>query len=247
MLAPTDRLLIVTGALVVVAAAALTAEMTGAALVVSMEGRAARAIAEAGGTPVRANFIDRFGRLSRHPTLSGGEALDDQQRTRVAQAVAAVPGVGGIRWADGIPQAVVGVDGPDHGHCQAELDVVLGTRSIRFDESSAVITSGNEMLLDEVADALRPCTGSVVAIIGHTDHSGDEAANMSLSRARAQSIREALIARGIPATAMRASGISSPEAAANVANGDPANRRIKFVVLPRPRLIPTPVDTPGAR
>ncbi|WP_228243373.1 OmpA family protein [Porphyrobacter sp. GA68] len=247
MLAPTDRLLIVAGALVVSAAAALTAEMTGTSLVTRMEGRAARVIAEAGHTSVRADFIDRFGWLSRHPTLSGGEALDDQQRTRVAQAVAAVPGVGGIRWADGIPQAVVGVDGPDDGHCSAALDAVLRTRSIRFDESSAVIVPGNEMLLDEVADALRPCTGSVVAIIGHADPSGDEAGNIPLSRSRAQSVRKALIARGIPATAIRASGIGSAEAGENTAPGDPADPKIDFVILPRPRLIPTPVDTPGAR
>ena len=102
-------------------------------------------------------------------------------------------------------------------------------------------------LLDEVAAALRPCLGGIIAITGHTDSSGNERRNIALSRERAEAVRYALIERGIPEEGLRASGIGSSRPVEGLDSNDPANRRIEFSVIEKVPLRPTPVDAPGPR
>ena len=71
--------------------------------------------------------------------------------------------------------------------------------------------------------------------------------NLELSQERARTVREGLVERGIPRDGLRARGIGSQEPVEGLAPGDPANRRIEFSVIATEPLLPTPVDTPGAR
>ena len=57
----------------------------------------------------------------------------------------------------------------------------------------------------------------------------------------------ALIRRGIPRDGLRARGYGSREPVAGFPPSAPANRRIEFSVIATEPLLPTPVDTPGAR
>lgn len=224
---------------------ALASEVAhGPRLVAALEHRAASALAAAGTPSVTARFHDSRGWLTRHPELVGGEGLDSAARTRAAQAVAALPGVGGVRWEDtGGMQAVIAEAGQHD--CKSDVDAILKSRTIRFAEASAAIDPASHELLDEVAQALRPCLGSVIAIIGHTDGQGQEPANVALSQARAEAVRGALVRRGIAAHGLRARGVGSARPVAGLDPADPANRRIEFsVILPAP-VRPTPVDTPG--
>src|SRR5262245_26066274 len=95
------NLVIFAGVVVVAGLAMLAALLNGQRMAARLEAEAATAIAQAGGAPVTADFSPSFAFATRHPVLSGGEALDEGTRNRVAKAVAAIPGVGGIRWADG--------------------------------------------------------------------------------------------------------------------------------------------------
>lgn len=244
---PSNRLLIVAGALSSVAVAIAGAMITGEPLAARLQAQAEGAIGRAGGAPVRATFAGPFGLPSRHAILSGGGGLSEERRAAIARVVAAVPGVGGVHWADGSAMAESVAADYEPGHCQDEVGGLLRARSVRFEEGSAELASGSAVLLDEVADALRPCVGSIIAITGHTDASGTEAANVALSRERALAVRGALAARGIPARGMRARGVGSSLPVAGLDPADPANRRIEFSVLIKPRLVPSPVDTPGAR
>lgn len=196
---------------------------------------------------VEARFANRYGSPSRHPILSGGERLDDEQRTRAAQLVAALPGVGGISWEDGTANAESSEPTFEPLHCQEDVDGLLRTRTIRFQEASTALVPASRMLLDEVAEALEPCAGAIIAITGHTDRSGNETANVALSMDRARVVREALVRRGIPRTSLRARGMGSSEPAERLTAEDPANRRIEFSVIRMEPLTPTPVDTPGPR
>ncbi len=240
-------LALLAGAVLICATAYAAAEASAPAFVAGLERNAAAAIAEAGGAGVTARFANARGSPTRHPLLSGGEGLDERTRARVARAVAAVPGVGGVVWNDGTARAES--DEPTYQplHCQEDVEGLLRTRSIRFEEGSSAILPASRILLDEVADALRPCLGSIIAITGHTDTSGSEPGNLELSMERAREVREALIRRGIPRDGLRASGVGSGDPVDGLAPDDPANRRIEFSVVRTEPLHPTPVDTPGAR
>ena len=218
-------------------------------LIAQIEEQASIARDMAGGPSIGLDFRTEQGWLTRHPVLSGGEVLDRETRARTAAAIAAVPGVGGVRWqtaaaSEGGDAALTG-GGQRSLHCQEDVEAILKARTIRFAEASAEIDPASQTLLDEVAIALKPCLGSIIAINGHTDSAGDETANLALSRARADAVRWALIGRGIPADGLRATGVGSKEPIEGLDRADPANRRIEFSVIATMPLKPTPIDTPG--
>ena len=218
---------------------------TASGIVQRLSAAAPAAIDQAGGGgQVEAQFRSPNGAPSRHPVLVGGESLDETTRARIARAVAALPGVGGIRWADGdlmVEQHYSPL------HCQEDVQALLRARTIRFEEGSARIDVASRSLVDEVASALRPCLGAVIQISGHTDRSGSEEANVSLSAERARAVRQALVERGIREDALRVIGEGSSSPVEGLDPTDPANRRIEFSVISVEPLQPTPVDTPAPR
>ena len=153
--------------------------------------------------------------------------------------VAAIPGVGGVHWADGSIRAQAGMAPISPLHCQDEVEALLEARTIRFEEGSSRLDRASRMLIDEVAAALRPCLGSKISITGHTDESGPEEANIALSRARALVVRDALIRRGIPGEDLIASGAGSNQPIEGLSPQDSANRRIEFSVIATQPLQPT--------
>ncbi len=214
-------------------------------LAARLSAQARHAIAKAGGRGVVPDFLTDQGWPTRHPVLRGGERLNSATRLAVARAVAAVPGVGAIRWSGRSSLRKVGEEPPKPLHCEEDVDALLRARTIRFEESSADIDPASRGLVGEVAEALRPCLGSIIAIVGHTDSSGNAAGNLILSQERADAVRQALIERGIPADGLRANGVGSAEPINGLNPSDPANRRIEFSVIATVPIKPTPVDTPG--
>jgi OOP family OmpA-OmpF porin len=197
-----------------------------------------------GGGQVAAHFHSPNGWPSRHPLLTGGEPLDEGTRQRIAEAVARLPGVGGIRWSDG---DMMVEEGFNPLHCQEDVTGLLRARTLRFEEGSARIDASSRSLVDEVASALRPCVGAKIEVNGHTDSIGTEEANLALSTERANAVRDALMLHGIPSEGLVANGHGSIRPIDGLEPNDPANRRIEFRVLSTEPLIPTPVDLPAAR
>lgn len=241
--------LILAGALATAVIALASTFAHGPGIVARLDREAREASARSGGQGIAIAFETAQGWLTRHPTLSGGEPLSDETRVRIATAIASVPGVGGVNWARGAARgrsiSAIG-DAPVPLQCQDDVEAILDARSIRFAEASATIDPASQALLDEVAAALRPCVGSIIAVTGHTNAAGDEGANMALSVARANAVLWALVARGIPADGLRATGVGSREPLERLDPADPANRRIEFSVIATKPLRPTPVDPPGA-
>lgn len=238
---PRRASIVVAGAAISLALSFGASNFYGPVFIRELERKAVAARDRAGGQGIKLAFRDHYGWPTRHPVLSGGGNLDVATRTRVAAAVAAVPGIGGVSWArekDGRP-AVAALQ------CQDEVEAILKTRTIRFSEASARIDPASERLLDEVAEALRPCVGSIIAVTGHTDGNGNPEANLALSLARAEAVRWALVGRGIPADGLRATGVGSRAPVAGLDPRDPANRRIEFSVIASAPIKPTPIDTPG--
>ena len=220
----------------------------GPELIADIEKAAAASRDEVGANSIEISFLTASGQLTRHATLKGGKGLTEDVRTQAAFAIANTPGVGGVTWrsrseaAGGTPAAR---EQPVSLHCQDDVEAIVRVRSIRFAEASARIDEASQTVLNEVATALLPCVGSIIAINGHTDSNGDENANVALSRARAEAVRWGLIGRGIPADGLRATGVGSKVPLEGLAPEDPANRRIEFSVIETMPLMPTPIDTPG--
>lgn len=239
--------LVLSGAFAVSVIAAASTVAHGPELIARIEQGALAASDAAGGKGIEPRFATASGALTRHALLAGGERLDDGARARTAAAIARAPGVAGVSWlsaATGRGETAER-DKADSLHCQQDVEAILKVRTIRFSEASAAIDPASEALLDEVAAALRPCLGSIIAVTGHTDGAGDKGANLALSRARAETVRWALVARGIPADGLRAAGKGAEVPLEGLAPTDPANRRIEFSVIRKMPIRPTPVDTPG--
>jgi outer membrane protein OmpA-like peptidoglycan-associated protein len=87
--------------------------------------------------------------------------------------------------------------------------------------------------LDKVARLLREKTQKTVALEGHTDNVGSGEFNQALSTRRAESVRDAMLARGVPAERMQVAGfgLARPVAPNDTEVGRAVNRRVEVVVL----------------
>jgi OmpA-OmpF porin, OOP family len=71
------------------------------------------------------------------------------------------------------------------------------------------------------------------SVTGHADRAGPEAYNLDLSLRRANSVRDALIQRGVKASGISVGGRGEAELAVPTADGvrEPANRRVEIILL----------------
>jgi len=107
---------------------------------------------------------------------------------------------------------------------------------IHFDYNSAMIKSGSEKFLKEIASALQnELKDSVFVIAGHTDSDGSENYNIVLSQKRANSIKNFLLKQGANYKQIRTEsfGKSKPIADNNTETGKAKNRRVEFIRIGR--------------
>jgi len=106
---------------------------------------------------------------------------------------------------------------------------------INFASGSDALPPDAPPLLAAAAEAIgRLPPGTRIAIRGHTDVTGSAAANLVLSRRRAQAVRAALVALGVPEQALSAQGLGDAHPVADNATeaGRFRNRRIEFAAAP---------------
>jgi OmpA-OmpF porin, OOP family len=110
----------------------------------------------------------------------------------------------------------------------------VSTQGILFATGSAVIRPQSTPTLKEIGEMLRAYPQLRLAIEGHTDNVGQDAANQTLSEDRAAAVRDHLIATyGIDAGRLEAEGFgaSRPTTSNDTAEGRQANRRVELVRL----------------
>lgn len=116
------------------------------------------------------------------------------------------------------------------GEMEQALDTMreYTTRGIHFDFDKASIQPSSNGLLDEIATTLRNNPLWTLSIIGHTDSIGEPAYNQLLSRKRADSVKAAIVRRGIaPERLITAgAGASEPVASNKTLQGRALNRRV---------------------
>lgn len=115
---------------------------------------------------------------------------------------------------------------------QAILDTTLANRTVEFESGQATLTPAGRAVLDEMAAAMQKLKGKHIEIIGHTDSAGLRASNISLSQARAATVKAYLASHGIDEALLGTSGLGpdQPLASNDTPAGRARNRRIEFRV-----------------
>ena len=106
---------------------------------------------------------------------------------------------------------------------------------LHFGTDSAVLESGSQEQLSNVAAILKAYPAASLKIGGYTDNTGDPAANRQLSQERAEAVRDELILMGIDASRLTAEGYGEqhPIADNDTAEGRMQNRRVAIHVTAR--------------
>ncbi len=104
---------------------------------------------------------------------------------------------------------------------------------IQFEGGGAVISRRSYPLLDVVVDVLQTNPTIHLRIEGHTDNVGSDAANLTLSRKRAEAVKAYLVRKGIDARRLTAVGYGStkPIASNDTEQGRSTNRRVEFNIV----------------
>jgi outer membrane protein OmpA-like peptidoglycan-associated protein len=125
---------------------------------------------------------------------------------------------------------------------QAEIDqlkatptnrgLVLTLGDVLFDTGKAELNSGASRKLDQLAQFLSEHPDRRVQIDGFTDSIGSDAFNQELSRRRADSVKSALLNRGVSSSRMGTEGYGKAYPVANNSDsgGRQLNRRVEVVI-----------------
>jgi OmpA-OmpF porin, OOP family len=151
----------------------------------------------------------------------------------VAAGPADSDGDGVLDPADRCPGTPRGV-AVDSSGCPQQGEITLA--GVGFETNSATLTTASRAVLDPVAANLKKYPELQIELQGHTDSSGADQYNLSLSQRRADSVREYLLAQGVAASQVVARGYGETQPVSD--NSTPAgrtqNRRVVMNVLRNP-------------
>jgi len=105
---------------------------------------------------------------------------------------------------------------------------------ITFAIDSSALQPGVQGTLNEVARTLASYNQTYIDVLGHTDSTGSEAYNQTLSERRAQSVADYLASHGVARARMgiRGYGETQPIASNDTEVGRAQNRRVEIKVVP---------------
>jgi adhesin transport system outer membrane protein len=116
-------------------------------------------------------------------------------------------------------------------------DVTPLSSDALFAHNSSALTAASMHRLDQLLQTIKATPKVVeVRIEGHTDNTGNDAVNLPLSKARAQSVRDYLVLNGLEMVNLKVDGFGSsrPVADNQTETGRSANRRVEVIVTRQP-------------
>lgn len=134
----------------------------------------------------------------------------------------------------GMDTGMVGSSGVTDAGAMAsglERDGSITLGGLHFDTGRATLRPESGPTLDQVALLMRQQPQLRLLIVGHTDSVGSATANQALSQQRAESVRNALVGRGIVPSRLTPAGAgsSTPVADNDSESGRALNRRVELV------------------
>jgi OOP family OmpA-OmpF porin len=97
---------------------------------------------------------------------------------------------------------------------------------VTFPPGGTALSPEANRQLDTAARLFRDANPVLMFTTGYTDHSGDEYSNVLLSAKRAEAVKRALVARGIPADRLLLQALGESELANPSDPLSPENRRV---------------------
>jgi OOP family OmpA-OmpF porin len=125
---------------------------------------------------------------------------------------------------------------PPHDAATSGPELAGAWYQIYFDTGSSEINARGQMITKKVADVVTNNLATRVTVIGRTDRVGAAPANMALSQRRANAVRDALIAAGVPGERIDTSWIGEGKAMVTAADdaATPRNRVVDVTVVKEP-------------
>jgi outer membrane protein OmpA-like peptidoglycan-associated protein len=104
---------------------------------------------------------------------------------------------------------------------------------IRFDTGKATLKPESMGIINEMVEMMLKHPELNFSIEGHTDSDGDDASNLKLSEARARTVKNTMVQRGIDADRLSIKGLgeSTPMDTNTTPEGKANNRRVEFVKI----------------
>jgi hypothetical protein len=105
---------------------------------------------------------------------------------------------------------------------------------VTFDVGSYSLKPEFRATLDKVADSLKQYPNSLIDVYGHTDSTGSDAYNQTLSENRARTVASYLSMQGVSAARVRSQGFGETMPVADNATDDGRrkNRRVEIKIVP---------------
>ena len=105
---------------------------------------------------------------------------------------------------------------------------------VTFDVGSSTLKPEFRATLDRVAESMVQYPNSLIDVYGHTDSTGSDAFNQTLSESRARTVANYLVSRGVAATRLRSQGFGEtmPVASNDTDAGRMKNRRVEIKIVP---------------